>query len=66
VKTCFASKVVIFQKSIEFKHVIALYYGSQQSLALQGRVPHPQVWVVAQVVANILGLVVQQCVPNHR
>lgn len=66
VKTCFASKVVIFQETIEFKHAIVLCYGSQQSLALQGCVPNPQVWVVAQVVANTLGLVVQQCVPNHR
>jgi len=66
VKTCFASKVVLFQETIEFKHVIVLCYGSQQSLILQGHVPNPQVWVVAQVVANTLGLVVQQCVSNHR
>ncbi len=66
VKTCFVSKVVVFQETIEFKHVIVLCYGSQRSLALQGCVPNPQVCVVAQVGANTLGLVVEQCVPNHR
>jgi len=33
-KTCFASKIVIFQETIEFKHVNVFCYGSQQSLAL--------------------------------
>jgi hypothetical protein len=64
VKIRFASKVFIFQETIEFKHVIALCYGSQQSLTLQGCVPNPQVWIVTQVV-DILGLVVQQCMFNH-
>jgi len=41
VNTRFASKVILFQKTLEFKHVIALCYGRQQSLALQGRVPSP-------------------------
>jgi hypothetical protein len=34
VNTRFALKVVLFQKTIEFKHVIALCYRSQQSLGL--------------------------------
>jgi len=66
VKIHFVSKVVPFQKTIEFKHVIVICYGSQQSLALQSCVLNPQVWVVAQVVADTLGPVVQQCVLNHR
>jgi len=37
-KTCFASRIVLFQESFEFKHVIILCYGTQQLLALQSRV----------------------------
>jgi hypothetical protein len=61
VKTCFASRVILLQKSLGgFKHVITLYYGKQQSLALQSHVLNLQVWVVSQVVVNTLRLVVQQ------
>jgi hypothetical protein len=41
VKTCFAARVVLFQKIFLFKHVIALGYGNQQSLDLEGHVPNP-------------------------
>jgi hypothetical protein len=50
---------------LEFKHTIALCYGQQQSLALQGHVPSPQVWDIAQVVVDTLVHVVQQCVLNQ-
>jgi len=63
-KTRFASKVILFQETLEFKHVIALCHKRQQSLDCQGCVPSPQVWVIAQVV-DILGHVVQQCVLNQ-
>jgi hypothetical protein len=33
-KIQFASRVILFQKTFEFKHVITLYYGKQTSLAL--------------------------------
>jgi hypothetical protein len=49
----------------EFKHIIALYYESQHSLTVQGHVPSPQVWAIAQTIANILGLMIQQCVLNQ-
>lgn len=63
----FASKVILFQDIHKFKHVIVFYYGRQQSLALQGYVPSPQVWVVAKVIVNALRHVVQQCVePKSR
>jgi hypothetical protein len=39
VKTKFASKVILFQKTLEFKHTIALCYGRQWWLAFQGHVP---------------------------
>ncbi len=64
-KIRFASKVILFQKTLEFKHVIALCYGRQQSLALQGHVPRPQDGAITQVVVDTLGLVVQQCVLNQ-
>jgi hypothetical protein len=38
----------------------------KKSLALQGCVPSLQVWAIAQVVVNILGPMVQQCVLNQR
>ncbi len=65
IKTRFVSQIILFQETLEFKHTIALCYGRQQSLALQGHVPTPQVWAIAQIVANTLGLVVQQCVLNQ-
>jgi hypothetical protein len=52
VNTCFASRVILFQKTLELKHGIAFCYKGQQSLALQGRVPSLQVWAIFQVVAN--------------
>jgi hypothetical protein len=52
VNTCIASKVILFQKTLEFKHGIALCYKRQQSLALQGCVPSPEVWAIAQVATN--------------
>jgi len=52
VNTCFASRVILFQKTLEFKHGITFCYKRKQSLALQGCVPSLQVWAIAQVVAN--------------
>jgi len=43
-KTCFASRIVLFQESFKFKHGIILCYGTQQLLALQRRVPNTQIW----------------------
>jgi hypothetical protein len=55
VKTCFVSKVILFHDTFEFKHVIGLCYGNQQSLALQGHVASPQVWAITQIITNTLG-----------
>jgi len=65
VKIKFTSKIIIFQKTLEFKYVIALYYGKQQSLTLQGCVPSLQVWAITQIVFNTLGPMVKQCVLNQ-
>ncbi len=61
----FSFWVILFQEILEFKHTIAFYYKRQQSLAFQGYVPNPQVWVIIQIIEGILGLVVQQCVLNQ-
>jgi len=65
VKIVFVSQLILFQETLEFKHTITLCYGGQQSLALQGHVPSPQVWAIVQIVANTLAHVVQQCVLNQ-
>jgi hypothetical protein len=65
VRTRFASKVILFQKTFEFEHVITLCYGRKKSLAFQGCVPTSQIWAIAQVVVDTLGHVVQQCVLNQ-
>ncbi len=64
-KIKFTSKIIIFQKTLQFKHVIAFYYGRQQSLALQGCVPSLQVWAIIQIIFNTLGPMVKQCVLNQ-
>jgi hypothetical protein len=55
----------LFQKTFEFTNIIAFCFGNQQSLALQGHVPSPQVWVMAQIVTNIFGFMVQHWVLNQ-
>jgi hypothetical protein len=64
-KTRFAFQVILFQETLEFKHITALCYGRQQSLALQGHVQSPQVWAIAQIVGDTLGFMVQQRVLNQ-
>jgi hypothetical protein len=54
IKNWFWSQIILFQ-----------FYESQHSLTLQGHVPSPQVWAIAQTIANILGLMIQQCVLNQ-
>jgi len=61
-KTKFAFQVILFQKILKFKHIIALFYGRQQALSL---VPSPQVWAITQIVVDTLGPLVQQCVSNQ-
>ncbi len=65
----FNQKLVLFPNHfvpifLEFKHIIVFCYENQHSLTLQGHVSSPQVWVIAQIVANILGPMVQQCVES--
>ncbi len=39
IKTQFASKVILFQLTLELKNQIAYYYAEQQSMAFQRCVP---------------------------
>ncbi len=63
-KTRFVSRIIWFQETLEFKHTIVLCHGRQQSLALQGHMPSPQVWAIVPIVVNTLGPMFQQCVFN--
>jgi hypothetical protein len=55
VKTWIVSKIILFQETLEFKHTLPSIMEVNSS----------QVWVVAQIVADTLGLVIQQCVLNQ-
>jgi hypothetical protein len=55
VKTWIVSQIILFQETLEFKHTLPLIM----------EVNSPQVWVVAQIVVDTLGLVIQQCVLNQ-
>jgi hypothetical protein len=57
VKTHFASKIILFQKTLEYTNVINIYY-TQQSLALQVRVLGGLTWAIIQIVTETLNLVV--------
>ncbi len=45
VKTHFASKVILFQETLEYVNVINIYY-TQQSSTLQAKVPSGLTWVI--------------------
>jgi hypothetical protein len=63
VKTCFASKVILFQKTLEYANVINIYY-TQQNLALQARVLNGLTWAITRIVIETLNLVFHQCLLN--
>jgi len=49
IKTRFTFKVILFQKTLKFKHTIALCYGQQQSLEFQSHLLNPQVWAISKL-----------------
>jgi hypothetical protein len=55
VKTRFASKVILFQKTLEYVDAINICYAAQ-SLKLQARVPTWVTWVVTRIVTETLKL----------
>jgi len=55
VKTWIVSRSILFQENLELKHTLPSII----------EVNSPRVWVVAQIVVDNLGLVIQQCVLNQ-
>jgi hypothetical protein len=49
VKTWIVSRIILFQETLEFKHTLPSIM----------EVNSPQVWVVAQIVVDTLGLLIQ-------
>ena len=65
-KTCFASKVVMFQQAVHFRAANFRLCYSRQTVALQNCVPSEQTWVVVKAFSSTLSLVVSACVwTNH-
>jgi len=48
IKTRFASNIIMFEKTLEFKQVIITCYGRQKNIVLQQRVPKAQVWAITE------------------
>ncbi len=65
IKTKFASKVIMFDKTLEFKQIIITYYERKNIVVLQQKVPKAQVWAIAKVVTLTLNLMVIVCVMNQ-
>jgi hypothetical protein len=63
VKIGFASKVFVFQKTLQYVVSINLSY-SRQTTKLQSKVLLGSTWVITKAVIDILGLVVEQCILN--
>jgi hypothetical protein len=64
VKTKFANKVIIFQKTLEYWDTINLYYERQKTQDLQGHVLDPHTWAICKMVAKLMPHVVKQCTLN--
>jgi hypothetical protein len=65
IKTRFASKVIMFEKTLEFKQTIITCYKRQKTIALQQKVVKAQTWVVTKVITSTLNHVVTTCVMNQ-
>jgi hypothetical protein len=63
-KIRFASKVIMFGKTLEFKQAILLCYGKQKTPTLQLIILKAQVWAIMEIVIHFLNRVVMVCVMN--
>jgi hypothetical protein len=63
-KTCFASKVILFQETLEYANVINICY-TWQSSSLQVRVPSGLTWAIVQAIIETLNPIVRQFLLNH-
>ena len=64
VKTRFASCVILFQETLEYRNAINMCYG-REAAHLQVRVPDGQTWAIAKTVTKTLLPVVEQCILNQ-
>jgi hypothetical protein len=65
VKTIFTCKVIIFEKTIDFKNAIIFCYGRQRRIALKLIILKAQVWAIVEAVTSTLNLVIFACVMNQ-
>jgi len=64
VKTCFASKVVMFQQCLAYKVIIIMCYGRHIKV-LVNKIPLAQTWAIANAICDALSHVVITCVIKH-
>jgi hypothetical protein len=62
VKTQFASRVILFQKTLKYYNVILIYYGQQQTIHLFSKVLVFRTRVIGQTTTDTFFLVVKLCV----
>jgi hypothetical protein len=65
VKIKFASRIILFQKTLTYQNANSICYGWQQPLHLQFGIPNCQNWFIVQAIINTLMLVVKQGVLNQ-
>jgi len=58
VKTRFASKVIMFEETLQFKNAVIFCYGKQNSIVFQQKIPEAQVWAIVEAITSTLHLVV--------
>jgi len=59
VKTKFASKVILFQETLEYQNAINFCYGRQETLELQGCVSNAWTWAIRKVICGTMFLIVK-------
>jgi hypothetical protein len=65
VKTRFSSKVIMFEKVLEFIELILLCYKWQKIIILQQTAPKAKVWAIVETFTFVLNHVVTTCVMNQ-
>jgi formylmethanofuran dehydrogenase subunit E-like metal-binding protein len=65
IKIRFASKVIMFEKTLEFNQAIITYYGKQKIITSYQRVLKAQLWAITKAITSCLNHVVMACVMNQ-
>jgi hypothetical protein len=55
----------MFQKSLQFRFVIMLYYSRQTIVKVTCQMPPPLTWHISQIVVDCLSPIVSTCVINQ-